>query len=154
MTKLQMIVLTSVLASPEGINPAALISLIEASGNVEVALEMLAGVYKQPEISETPTKLKFNGETNIRFLSFDPYKEKITYQYNRRNSAHCWVENTCEVEPLLENISRPMRDYEAVHAAAAVGMIESDFVRAYTRKIVFGTPEVTTTTSTCNLTSW
>lgn len=80
----------------------ALLEVIAATPNAEVATEILLGIYEDPLIGE-PGPEMCNHYHNIEFLSYDKFKQQINFKYIRVEKVTGWVPNTIE-NPTVDNI--------------------------------------------------
>lgn len=75
----------------------AIIEVANATGNSTVAIEKLLGVYEAPK----PVQYSYqhSGKEKVStFVSFDPFKDQVTYSYMQEDTK--WNETTRKHEPL------------------------------------------------------
>lgn len=126
-----------------------LLEVINATGNVEVATEILLGVYETPKIEEV-CKRESENEINVEFVSFDKFDLTITYSYNRVNTMQRWLPND---KPLsLENAigSYTWSD----DAAKSLGMSEENFKATHSKHTFISEPSKERFHSTMSLSVW
>lgn len=68
----------------------ALLEIIAATPNPEVATEILLGIYEDPLIGEPGPEMDKQYH-NIKFLSYDKFKEQVSFQYTRVQKTTGWV---------------------------------------------------------------
>jgi hypothetical protein len=75
-----------------GINKAnEIAAIIVATPNIEVAVQILLGVYAAPAFDFTPTAICPPHMADPKVVNFDPFKNSIKYSYNRIPSVKVWV---------------------------------------------------------------
>ena len=77
------IIVVALKANFPGININAVMDVINATPNPVVATETLLGIYEEPEIAY---QSMVERNTVCTFVSFDKYKERVTYKYSRTNT--------------------------------------------------------------------
>lgn len=105
----------------------AVIEVVNATPNKEVALEMILGIYEKPVISDKPNNDDFSRKNAI-LLSFNPLeaeREQITYQYEYEDKTFiAWPKGTMtDTEAVLKFKEagyvwpeKPTDDYDYIHA--------------------------------------
>ena len=136
----------------KGVNVETLMEVINATGNAIVATELILGAYEAPVIPALPVKgYIYKEDKNTLFVSYDKFKDEITYSYNRQNVREGWVKNDVEnpqVDALL------YENYYVGEAAKKAGLAEDDFKAQYT-KISFDLGlETRLRTRECSLNNW
>ena len=73
--------------SKHSIDPERLLEVIEATGNPEVAMEILLGCYEQPQI---PLKARY-GKAEYTFKSFDRWKNEVNCFCVAPERKYIWI---------------------------------------------------------------
>jgi hypothetical protein len=63
--------------------------IISATPNPEVAIELLLGIYVDPQINEVPAEFNMNHQ-NIEFVSYDKFRLEMTYRYQYAATKWYW----------------------------------------------------------------
>ena len=105
-----------------------LLEVIYATGNVEVATEILLGVYELPSI-EGLCKRESDTEVNVKFISYNKFDNTVTYSYNRVECINRWIPNDKGVELVNAIGSYVWPD----DAAAYLKMTEEEFKATHTK---------------------
>lgn len=126
-----------------------LLEVISATPNLEVATEILLGVYVEPTIEEKCKRVVDN-ETNIEFISFNKFTNEVSYYYNRVPLLHRWIPNDKEV--LIENAIGTYAYSD--DAAPQLKMTELEFKQSHTRHSFKGEPSTERFHSTMPLSAW
>lgn len=72
----------------------ALIEVVNATANPTIAAEILLGIYEEPKIPSYPCErwISYNEERkNIKFISFEKFKQEITYSYQTPEYQTYWL---------------------------------------------------------------
>jgi hypothetical protein len=83
---------------PEDIDNILLIC--QKTDNLEVAVSMLLGLYVEPTFNQYAEDDSYY--TNKEFVSYDPFKDKVTFKGNRVTKVYAWFKK--DVEAIEENI--------------------------------------------------
>lgn len=116
------------------VNLTNLIDVLNATGNVIVATEILLGIYEEPNIPEHALLYK----TRATFISFDKYKEEVRYSTDTFTTKSLYFDSEEEANKYVEYNSSVGRTY--------YNRKDGDF------KKEFQVP--TTTSSTTSLREW
>lgn len=98
-----------------------LMEIISVTPDVEVATEMLCGIYEAPEVPVEPSNNMletYNDRTNIKFISFDKWCNEVNYSYQDIKVIKVWL----DVEEYKE---KPLPTYDEIKAN------ESEFLIGY-----------------------
>lgn len=133
----------------------ALVEIINATPNPEVATEVLCGLYEEPEFSLQPANLKqFNTSSkNITFLSYDKYNERVYYTYNYQPSREQWCPNGLDL-PAYDDKDKVLSDYYPQDVAKKLNIPLEEFTSTYTRFTIYGKIETETKKGDCKLSQW
>lgn len=71
---------------PEDVDNILLIC--EKTDNMSIAVEMLLGLYVEPKFADEAKDDDYY--TNRVFLSYDPFKDKVTFSGNRVDKTYAW----------------------------------------------------------------
>jgi hypothetical protein len=126
-----------------------LLEVIAATPNIEVATEILLGVYEQP-FMEAECKRKSDTEVNVQYISYDRFNQTVEYSYNRVECINRYIPNDKEVK--LENAigSYAWGD----DAANYLKMDRKEFDSTHTRHSFKSEPSEKLYLSTMPLDSW
>tara|TARA_R110000772_G_scaffold62137_1_gene139593 strand:- start:7863 stop:8339 length:477 start_codon:yes stop_codon:yes gene_type:complete len=62
--------------------------ICEKTDNISVAVEILLGLYEEPKFADEAKDDEYY--TNRVFLSYDPFKDKVTFSGNRVIKTYAW----------------------------------------------------------------
>jgi len=109
--------------------------VISATPNMDIATEILLGVYQEPVFPTEPVnprRITTSG-INLRFVSYDKFNERVTYSYNRNKTIEgYWLKS--EEEPTKENCA--FSGGWENNAIIALNITMDEFKSNYTRKSV------------------
>jgi hypothetical protein len=108
-----------------------LLRVSQATGNIHVAIEILLGLYVEPEFPVNPTKYKNASQQNIEFVSYDPFTDRVNYRYKRAMGKDGWVDKQTQ-----KMVSERYYPSDAMEELGIVGMGESTFREKYERKFI------------------
>ena len=133
----------------------ALVEIINATPNPEVATEVLCGLYEEPELPMQPANLKqFNTSSkNITFLSYDKYNERVYYTYNYQPAREQWCPNDSGL-PAYDDKDKVLSDYYPQDVAKKLNIPLEEFTNTYTRFTIYGEIEKETRKGDCRLSQW
>lgn len=126
-----------------------LIEVIKATANIEVATEILLGIYEDP-IIESICKKESETEVNIQFISYDKFTKNVAYNYNRVECTKRWVANDKEAK--IENACCSY--VWADDAASFLKMEQKEFEATHTRHSFCSEPSDTMFHSTMTIEAW
>ena len=132
------------------LNVEDLFEVINSTSNPEIATEVLCGLYEAPKIEGFAKDT--NSEVNRVFLSYDKYKNKVTYSYNKRESKQVDVLKLRTEEPTFE--TKSLSGYYRSDKAKELGITEEEFKTLYEEITVFGKIEESSRTGEISLESW
>ena len=134
-----------------------ILEICAATGKPEVAIEKLLGVYDAPVFAEVSPYQDSNNksQTNIRFKSYDPFTERVTYTYNKIPSRTAYVKNG-DIAPVFSDPKCPLAaEWNADSRAKLVGLTNNEFNKEYTQVVLYGEPELDIiSTEGCNVSCW
>lgn len=67
-----------------------LLLVMEATGNASVATEMILGLYEKPFIN-AECQETWSSRTNIKFISYNPFSNQVTFSYNSVDITTGWA---------------------------------------------------------------
>lgn len=124
-----------------GIEIDALMEVINQTPSAIIAVETLMGVYEEPAISLTSTRPQSKDKV-CRFISFDKYTEKVSYEYDSTENKTLYFET--------KEIAEESSSYEL---AVANKTGKDYYIRGeYRAEKVFKFPCINK--STCSLEDW
>lgn len=111
-----------------------LMRVLKGTGNVQIAAEILLGIYEEPKISAYPSLTVRDMYCEPEFKEFDPFNEKVIFTYYSSNIKRGWL----SVDETVYTTDRfvSTKSY-ADDAAAELDMPEEDFKKQYKRVTVF-----------------
>jgi hypothetical protein len=128
--------------------------IINATGNSEVAVEMLCGIFEEPVILEVSNK-RDSTEFNPTFVSYNPFKKTVEYTYHSIPQRTVWVP---KINPVInvpfEEIPEALYSYSDDKPAKFLGISTEELRKEHTQVRVFGEPSVKVSTNTCDLSRW
>jgi len=134
------------------IDTTALLTVINATPNAEIATEILCGLYVRPEINAHP-KTGFSTEkVNIAFKSFDDLTQEVEYTYNRVETKTVWIVKGSEMPKFTD--TNLVTAYWAEDAAKKIGITEKELKEQYVKVVLQGEPSEQTYTDKTLLTNW
>ena len=110
-------------------NIPALLSIVNATENPQIALEILLGIYQQPSIFTVANDS--SDEKNRTFLSFEPVNSKVSYSYNRVFTKEAWFKKD---EENLSEENIVSKNYCASGVADELGIAEEKVREIYAHK--------------------
>lgn len=126
-----------------------LLEIINATGNVEVATEVILGVYEQPAI-EPECKRVSESEVSIEFISFDKFTNTVTFSYNRVNTMKRFIPNNKPV-----SVENAIGSYTwSEDAAEALNMSLEEFDKTHTMHTFKSAPSTERFHSSMPLSVW
>jgi hypothetical protein len=81
-----------------GINDDALIEVIAATPNAELATEILLGVWEAPLIRPFSANTHSNGIGPLRFKEYDKWTGKVKYEYDAKDITVRWYKTQEEAD--------------------------------------------------------
>ena len=132
------------------LNVDNLLEIINATPNPIVATEVLCGLYEEIDISSY--KKDSHSEVDRMLLSFDKYREEVTYSYFKRQFKEIYVLRTKVSEATFE--TPDVKGYYKSEKAKALNITEEEFDAQYVKVIVYGDIETTARTSKMSLSNW
>ena len=143
-----------------GYNEELLLTVAAATPNFRRAVEILCGIYRQPDFAETPVNQELFDKRykNIKYSHFDPFTDTIHFTCNKLKSKEGWVKKDLE-NPTIEDII-PLH-WQAEKAAKELELSIDDFKEIYSNKRVLSTEFETDSNNNpltymeeCPLTRW
>lgn len=130
-------------------NIDALLEVINATKNPDIATSILLDIYIKPELSSTAKDL--NSQVNRTLSSVNYIDDEVSYTYNSRkyNEGYCLksIEN-----PLKEDLCK---QYYKSECAEFLKLTDKEFDELYHKVIVYGEIEITQKrTDTCSISAW
>jgi len=108
------------------------LKVISNSDNVEIATEILLGIYKEPVFKQF-AKLNEDARTNIEFLSYNPFKNRVNYTYNQIITEKRWFKKT---EKVFIQENAVSRSHWSDDAAKELDMTEEEFTKLHSKEII------------------
>ena len=122
-----------------GISSNGLLEVILKSGNPELAIKVLAGKYKTPNL---PKQVSLK-ETVCTMVSYDPWLNEVSYSYERNKTKHIYVN------------SEYLESYDLVVTHENYKELEVNWSSCKNPKgITITFPEMETMTDFCCLATW
>ena len=117
-----------------------LMQVIAKTGNTDLALQMLAGVYRTPNLAKKVLLEVNNTFHQCTLGSYNPWEEEIHFSFQRNKSKHIYILKNVNVEEItFENY----KDYEQSWSSS------KDL-----KGISVQLPEIETAYSSCALATW
>lgn len=111
-----------------------LMRVLKGTGNVQIAAEILLGIYEEPKISIYPSQSVRDSYCEPKFQEYDPFNDKVIFTYYSSNIKRGWV----PVDETVYTTDRFVSTKSYVDdAAAELQMNEDDFKLQYKRVTVF-----------------
>ncbi len=132
-------------------NMSALIKVINATGNPQVAAEMLLGIYEYPVVPNQPGKVIQNQYHNPLKESYNPFTDEVTFKCYYTKTKTGWVDKRIE-EPTVEDIVS--ESYYRTDAALELNMDVEEFESLYERKSIVISINDYESTTTTSLSRW
>lgn len=123
------------------LNVDAVVLLINISGNPEVALEMLLGLYEAPEV---PTKVsevvlaRYPELYAMEFIHYDPFKQEVTYKCIPRVSISYWIPKGGDIPAYADANDTRFLSVRPAELAKNVGMDECRILEEYRQVTIYG----------------
>lgn len=128
-----------------------LMKVINATGNPQVAAEMLLGVYEYPVVPTQPGKVIQNQYHNPLKESYNPFTDEVTFKCYYTKTKTGWVAKSIE-EPTVEDIVSDT--YYRTDAALELNMDVEEFESLYERKSIVTSINDYESTTTTSLSRW
>ena len=129
-----------------------LYKVIAATGNEAVATEMLAGLYVEAILIQQSIKRSKN-EINPTFISFDPFKNEVTYSYFSRESVEVWQKSGEELLTWETRKTGP-KAYYGRDLATELGITPDEVSENWSKVYIYGPISEIASTSVTNLSNW
>jgi thymidylate synthase len=127
----------------------SIMEIIEATGNTQVATEILLGVYEAPEVAIIAPNTKY--ETNRKLVNYDKFKDEVKYTYNSVKELSAWFLKGQEDLSLENSVSKKTWTDDVAKELA----ISTDEVRRlYTKKVYDREIDPRDNTSITSLKNW
>lgn len=125
-------------------NKESLTKVLYATGNHEIALEILLGIYEEPVFRKmiAPTDCRVNQS----FISYNPFTDKVHYKYNEIKKETGWFKKG--TEELVSNL------YWADDAARKLSIPEDEFKSSHERRIISETISEKWEEGSCDASTW
>lgn len=156
MTKLQVIVLKGLFPqSTDAGFLAAIQEVVEATGNVEVAIEKLAGIYEIPCLFQTSPKNYTNGRGNVNLQAtgVNHFTDELTFTYQECEGQWGFVPKGQPV-PHLKSLREEFVKTTAEKAARLLEIELTEFKELYEEKYILGDVKPEVKTGRCQLKDW
>lgn len=121
-----------------GISSNGLLEVILKSGNPELAIQVLAGKYRTPNL---PKQVSLK-ETVCTMVSYDPWSNEVTYSFEKNKSKYIYVNADKFEEGVVVNYEN-YKDHEVNWSASK-----------NPKGITITFPEMETITDSCCLATW
>ena len=136
-----------------------LMEVIAATGNPEVATELLLGCYESPTIRQHPNTSRYAkrlDEIAHTFCYFDKFKGTVHYKYNLCPYTEIWVNKNVDSLPTYDEAkdNETMRIWDASMVAKKLNITVEEFRQGFERKTVYDTPKTVWSTGSCDLSDW
>jgi len=128
-----------------GVDINALIEILDATPNPEMAVEIVLGVYEAPEISETPMYDMGKQKDFVRMVSYDKWSDEVNYEYRSKKSRQVYVKKGSETPSWEEAASLVEYQYNS-SPVLKLGISKQEFEEDWTSITVYrdidGTEEI------------
>lgn len=118
--------------------------------NSSIAISMLLGIYEEPKFKSTAEDTE--SHTNRQFVSYCPFKDKVTYSTNKVNKVYAWFKKGDELTE--KNIASNQSWYDDAMASLNFTGSRTEFEKIYHKVAYKVDVEENRTETTCNSSSW
>ena len=97
-------------------NAEQMLEIMQETSNPEVALEILLGIYEEPEgFSKEPSKeflkdSKSRNRHDIEFIKFNKFNEEVHYSYYEKEAYQVWLKEGDKI-PTYQDVEDNKKDY-------------------------------------------
>ena len=138
-----------------GVDINALVEILDATPNPEMAVEIVLGVYEAPEVSETPMYDMGKQKDFVRMLSYDKWSDQVLYEYRNKKTKQVYVKKDSETPSWEEAASLVEYQWNS-SPILKLGVSKQEFDEDWTYVAVYrdidGTEEIHT--GSISLSSW
>ena len=130
-------------------NIPALLTVVNATENPQIALEILLGIYQYPDIFTVANDS--NEEKKRTFVSFEPIGSKVTYSYYPVSTKEAWFKKG---EENLSEENIVSTKYWSSGVADELGISEKEVREIYAHKTYETTVSTDISVRTVSLQEW
>jgi len=134
------------------LNIESLLMVINATPNGEIATEILCGLYVKPEVNNEPKEGFSKEKVNIKFKSFNDFKQEVEYTYNQVETKTVWI---------IKGSNKPNYTDEGLitaywedDAAKKLSITKEELKAKYEKVLLQSEPSKSVYTDTTALTNW
>jgi hypothetical protein len=132
----------------------ALLEVVMATPNPQIATEILLDVYNYPIVTIEAHQKCRPDEANKIFISYDKWTDNVHYSYNPRRTKYGWYLKSLPEDKRYENCLDPYASSRAEYAAQLL-ITEEEFEKQYSKGHCSGPIDtISIRTSYCDCNHW
>lgn len=137
------------------VNSADFGVVIDGTKNSMIATEILCGLYEWPTIGAT--KRADVREANVTFKSYDPFTNRVTYTFNRREERTYWIYDVEAVHLDVDGfpvVDRNLQHWNPETVAKSLGITVEELKANYSKQSYYSSPKDSISEDDCDLSNW